>query len=367
MTPPNSQFTDAAALPSSLTQYAVALCLTGLSSILLVGMLTARTPQIFLYVVAPVAVLSLVVACAVGVGIWPLIKAHKHASVLLVSGTVIGAIAGASLGLTASIALRAGLLDDNAVSARSFNRIMIGAPLFGVMIGFAFLLLQRLRAQEKDIQIQADALRTERMQRDHAMMVADLKVLQAQIEPHFLYNTLANLRQLVRTDATRATALLDQLVRYFRLTIPNLRAARVSLADELALCETFVDIMRLRIDQPIELTIDVPESLRTCPIAPGMLLTLIENVIKHGLPEIGAAQVSVKVTRTNAHVIVKVVDNGTGATTNNADGAPAGVGLTNIRERLALLYGDKASLQMESILKSGCQVALHLPYEPHAI
>jgi len=193
-----------------------------------------------------------------------------------------------------------------------------------------------------------------------------LLVLQAQIEPHFLFNTLASLRALLREDSTRAEAMVDALVQHLRavLHVARTDSGASTLSDQLAICASYLEIMANRMEGRLTYGIDVPRPLLETPFPPLMLLTLVENAVKHGIePRIGAGRICIEAERivrtTDIAVAVRVIDNGVGL--SRASGH--GLGLRNVREQLALRYGDRAALSLVSSPEKGTTACIEIPLE----
>ena len=192
---------------------------------------------------------------------------------------------------------------------------------------------------------------------------AELKLLQAQVEPHFLFNTLASVQYLIETDPKQANVLLSHLVGYLRAALPQLRASSSTLGREIALAEAYLNILRMRIGQRLAFAIDVPEDLRSHPFPPNLLISLVENAIKHGVePSADGGSVNLAAERHDDAIVVTVTDNGRGPAPD-ARARGEGVGLSNIRERLAALYGTRARFTLEPALPRGMRATLTLPFE----
>jgi sensor histidine kinase YesM len=242
------------------------------------------------------------------------------------------------------------------------HRLLAGPLLSGL---FALGLVQLARSRERERlawqQRAAAQLQAERLQRERVQ--AELQLLQAQLQPHFLYNTLANLRHLVRTDSARALEMLEHLIQYFKLALPSFRVEQVPLHDELALAHSYVALLRERVDQAIELELDRAVELDRLLVPGGAVLCLLENAIKHGLPADPAAarRLRIRAERTAEGLRLTVSDNGPGlATTRGAGTESTGTGLTNLRERLALLHPQRARLRLVD-RGDGCDAILDLP------
>lgn len=174
---------------------------------------------------------------------------------------------------------------------------------------------------------------------------ADLRlgVLQAQVEPHFLFNTLASVRALVRQDPAQAEATLDALVDFLRATIPKLREDRglhATLGQQLDLCSSYLALMQVRMGGRLTYDVRAGEALRAAPFPPSLLITLVENAIKHGIePRPGPGRIEIDAVRDGDALRVQVRDDGAGL----RPGLSTGVGLANVREQLAARYGARAA------------------------
>ena len=174
---------------------------------------------------------------------------------------------------------------------------------------------------------------------------ADLRlgVLQAQVEPHFLFNTLASVRALVRQDPAQAEATLDALVDFLRATIPKLRedsGLHATLGQQLDLCSSYLALMQVRMGGRLTYDVRADEALRAAPFPPSLLITLVENAIKHGTePRSGPGRIEIDAVRDGDTLRVQVRDDGAGL----QPGLSTGVGLANVREQLAARYGARAA------------------------
>ncbi len=192
------------------------------------------------------------------------------------------------------------------------------------------------------------------------MMQARLSALQAQIEPHFLFNTLANVRRLYETAPSRGREMLSSLIGYLRAALPSMRSNNSSLGRELELARSFLTILQMRMGDRLQFNIAADASLLDAPMPPMVLPTLVENAIKHGLaplPEGG--RIDIRAHRTGETLEIEVRDTGAGFTAAGG----SGVGLANTRSRLAGLYGPRASLQLAAGSPRGVVATLRLPIE----
>jgi hypothetical protein len=194
-----------------------------------------------------------------------------------------------------------------------------------------------------------------------------LALLQAQVEPHFLFNSLASIRALVQQSPRRAEAALDALVAYLRSTIPQLREVdgvpASTLGRQLDICAAYLELMQARMGERLSFAIDAPESLRELPFPPLLLIGLVENAIKHGVePQAGPGHVALHAFRREDHLLVRVSDDGVGVRA----GVGSGLGLVNLREQLALCYGERAGFSLTGLRERGAVAEIRVPLEATA-
>lgn len=216
----------------------------------------------------------------------------------------------------------------------------------GAGIGGCFFFLTRERLAESE----------------RAAVEARLKLLQAQIEPHFLFNTLANLQALIAVDPKRAQAMLGHLDGYLRATLATTRNDRGTLAEEFALLRGYLEILAIRMGPRLAYELDLPEGLASTTVPPMLLQPLVENAIKHGLePKVDGGRVRVSARAEGRVLVLMVEDTGLGFGVGATGGT--GVGLPNVRERLAALYSGAASLETGENPGGGVRVTLRLPIQ----
>ncbi|MGQ4582808.1 histidine kinase [Lysobacter sp. F60174L2] len=196
------------------------------------------------------------------------------------------------------------------------------------------------------------------------LTVARLSLLHAQVEPHFLYNTLASAQLLTRSDPARADEMLGHLIQYLRHSLPRTENEMSTLGAELERALAYLEILRIRMGPRLSVQVDVPENLRATPLPPMMLQTLVENAIKHGLePRTGGGTVWIRARRSDGTVAVTVADDGDGFSSKTAG---TGIGLRNVRERLRLLFGNEGSLAVIANFPAGVAATLSVPAGPPA-
>jgi sensor histidine kinase YesM len=223
-----------------------------------------------------------------------------------------------------------------------------------------------------------EQLATEAAARSEAQRLAvdaQLRLLRAQLEPHMLFNTLANLRSLVREDADRAESMIDQLIVYLRSALAASQMESVALSREFAQLRAYLDIMSLRMGPRLTYTLDLPPELEATTVPPMLLQPLVENAIKHGLePKVGPGSIEVvarAVTGITAGIEIRINDSGLGLPADEEDGPairPAGTsyGLQHVRDRLHAVYGPAARLSLERRRPAGVSALVFIPDRPGA-
>jgi sensor histidine kinase YesM len=221
--------------------------------------------------------------------------------------------------------------------------------------------LEKSRWQEGQRQRELDSLRREKSTAD-----LRLTVLQAQVEPHFLFNTLASVRSLVRQDPQRAEATVDALVDHLRATMPKMRGdiggLTPTLAEQIEVCASYLALMQVRMGERLQYRVEMPEELGKLAFPPFILISLVENAIKHGVePKPGEATVWVRAELDGwgdgQRLSVSVEDDGLGLRPGLSDG----VGLSNVRAQLAARFGDRASLTLEDLSGGGVLATVRFP------
>ncbi|MFL9878516.1 histidine kinase [Herbaspirillum rhizosphaerae] len=193
---------------------------------------------------------------------------------------------------------------------------------------------------------------------------AQLQMLQAQIEPHMLFNTLATLQTLISTEPIRAQQMLDQLIHYLRATLSTSRSTQTSLGQEFELTKAYLGLMSLRMGLRLTYSLQLPDELKPTPIAPMLLQPLVENAIRHGLePKVEGGDCTVRVNVHDGMLIVSVFDTGMGLSTTTSYNKPESIhlGLENIRARLDALYGPLAELTLTHNIPQGTVAQITIP------
>jgi len=268
---------------------------------------------------------------------------------------VLAIIAGSVLGT-----ILAGLVKGRDVRQMFGERLAGVSITMGLGIGFGCVVVAMFILREKHARDQARFHRaeSERHQLEKNLLEAKLQLMQAQIEPHFLFNTLANVQHLVETDSTAAARMLESLIQYLRAALPQMREGATNLGREIDMARAFLEINRVRMGSRLEFRIDVPEPLKCRAFPPMMLISLVENAVKHGVdPCCESGSITIRAIENEGTLRVSVEDTGEGIKAKKG----GGVGLSNIRERLRALYGSAAKLVIEEKAPHGVVASIEVP------
>ncbi len=257
---------------------------------------------------------------------------------------------------------------EAAADLRPHTRIRVmrlGEPL--VPLALLFILASiivkinykgRLQAEVKAAQA-TETAESEALRRQ--VIEARMAAMQAQVEPHFLFNTLASIDHLIETDPPRASKMQKNLIALLRASMPTLREADTNLGRELAVIRPYLEILKVRMEERLQTDLRVSDGLLSAEFPPMMLQSLVENAIKHGLePKAEGGTLKVAAEIVHGKLAVSVADTGLGF--GVAATAGTGVGLVNIRERLQLLYGNRAQLTVAENPGGGTVVTITVPY-----
>ncbi|MBC3933890.1 sensor histidine kinase [Undibacterium rugosum] len=230
--------------------------------------------------------------------------------------------------------------------------------------GFDLWLYFRQKKRLKEVEHQRELQRAQEARREAELR---LSVLVAQVEPHFLFNTLAGVRSAINTEPARAVSIVDHLVDYLRATIPQMRDDGASVQGRLKkqfdAARAYLSLMQARIPR---LSFSVYSEVEDAALPPLLLISLVENAIKHGVePKIGPAHIAITAGRIEQHeqsyLQIRVADDGVGF---GGSSSGSGIGLTNIHQRLHSMYGTAASLELKARAEGGVLAVITLPYEP---
>ena len=232
--------------------------------------------------------------------------------------------------------------------------------VFG-LFGMKALMGGKVRADEKAKEANSVAEKEALLRQ---VSEAQMQMMQAQVEPHFLFNTLASVEYLIETDPPRAAAMQRSLISYLRAVLPQMRenGATTNLGREADMVKSYLDLLKMRMEERLEIDFIMPDGLRSASFPPMMLQSLVENAIKHGLEvkaEGGTLQFRAEVAHNKLRV--SVTDDGLGFGAKPSNGT--GLGLQNIRERLKLIYKEKAQMIITPNQPTGVCATIEIPYE----
>jgi len=236
------------------------------------------------------------------------------------------------------------------------------AALAGFGAGIVYTTIHNIvagwRNREYELLTTQLQLQTQQERQAREMTESRLRMLQAQIEPHFLFNTLGAVQQLAQTECPRAADLTANLITFLRASLGEMRNQQVTLASEFQLVKAYLQVMKTRLASRLEFTLTLPEDLANVRVPGMLLLTLVENSIKHGIePSLRGGCIDVRVTHRDASVRIDVCDDGVGMSAAPA----AGVGLANVRERLRLVYAGLAAYTVTALEPHGVIATLIIP------
>jgi len=273
---------------------------------------------------------------------WPLMTAA------IVVGTVVGFSVGGAIAAQITGHAARGFIRG---SIGQSIAVLIGALIPGLAITYYFYSRETIAAKEAAVQT-AQRQAAERQ----------LKLLESQLEPHMLFNTLANLRVMIGIDPQRAQAMLDRLIDFLRATLSGSRASQHPLAEEFARLDDYLALMKIRMGERLQTQFELPPELAATPVPSLLLQPLVENCIRHGLePKVGGGRIAVGAAREGDTLVLRVRDSGTGLAGPALDGTR--FGLVQVRERLAGLYGSNASLTLQDAgdAEGGTLAVVRLP------
>jgi hypothetical protein len=275
-------------------------------------------------------------------------KSTAIRQLFLLGAILLGALGGEAI-LMLQFAPSPGIAAAAVVLAKTARWLVVAG------LACAFFIYQR---QAAEAAARAHESELQRVQLDRQMAEAQLQALRAQIEPHFLFNTLANVQQLYRTEPERGRKMLASFIAYLRAALPQMRSDETTLRQEVDLARAYLEVLQVRMGERLQVRFDVPDGLAGLAFPPLALSTLTENAIKHGLnpsPEGGAIEISARVE--DRQLKVGVADTGVGLQRSSGTGA----GLANLRARLAALYGSAANLAVEANVPRGIRATIAVP------
>lgn len=277
--------------------------------------------------------------------------------VLQLAGVVVAVPAGVLLAHSISMAIDEQAAHEPAQMSGLLVLIVQGL-LFGPWIALAAMLRQR----DVFARDQALAFQLERSELERKAIDARLRLLQAQVEPHFLFNTLANVQALVHAGSPRASALLSSLIAYLRAAVPRMQEQATTLGEEFELVRAYLELMQMRMPDRLQYALHLDPAAAPLQCPPVTLLTLVENAVRHGIdPSEAGARIDVEARVQDGRCLVRVTDTGAGL---SSTGRGLGTGLTSLRERMQLAFGGDAQLSVSAHEPQGVCAELSFPARP---
>ncbi|MGF1758638.1 histidine kinase [Photobacterium sagamiensis] len=234
--------------------------------------------------------------------------------------------------------------------------------LYSILANAVIIFYFYNQQQKVNIQEELKVTQLQQAAKEKELLHSQLRLLQSQIEPHFLFNTLANLKALIALEPTRATVLLDNLTALLRQSLKQSQKETITLKDELKFCESYIAIQQTRLEDRISVNVNVSANVnQQQPFLPLLLQPIVENAILHGIePASGRCALTIDVQKTEANVLeITIEDDGVGL--GNSSHKGHGVGLKNVRTRLRSFYGDDSQLSIMGNSMGGVSVLLNIP------
>ena len=274
----------------------------------------------------------------------PLIELFVIITAMIV-GSLIGALLGSiATGIHPSIFLQYGF---------AIRPVILGL-LFGSIISYFFISRETISATKTLVQEE----KIKRLTSEKKAVESNLRLLQAQIEPHFLFNTLSNVLSLLETDLDKGKCMLEDLIHYLRTALSKTRGDTTTIGQEMEMIRAYMNIFKVRMGERLRYNIDVPDKINDIPFPPMLIQPLVENAIKHGLePKIEGGEVFIHGEKNEEILRLEIADTGVGF----YEDGNFGTGLSNIRERLISLYGDKGRLILEENRPYGLKAIIEVP------
>lgn len=231
--------------------------------------------------------------------------------------------------------------------------------ILGLLLAPWIALAALLRQKNRLARHQSLAFELERSELERQALDARMRLLQAQVEPHFLFNTLANVRELVDSGSPQASTVLDSLTAYLRAAVPRLHDAAATVAQELDLVRAYLEVMHMRMPDRLQFEMHADDAAFALHCPPMALLTLVENAVRHGIdPSEDGGRIEVRVAVQEGWCHSQVVDTGVGLQ-QASDGL--GTGLATLRERLQLVFGEGATLRLGTVTPHGVFAEMNFP------
>jgi LytS/YehU family sensor histidine kinase len=274
-------------------------------------------------------------------------------------GVVVAVPVGVLLAHVVSMAI-----DMQSAHERPQTTSLIALLVEGLLVGPWIALGAMVRQRDVFARDQALGFELERSELEREASEARLRLLQAQVKPHFLFNTLANVQALVDAGSPRASSVLKSLTAYLRAAVPRLQESSTTIGQELELARAYLEVMHMRMPDRLQFTLRVDDGASGVACPPMTLLTLVENAVRHGIdPGEDGGRIDVDVSTRDGRCEVRVTDTGVGL---RPSGGGLGSGLASLRERLKLAFAGDAELRLEPLEPRGVRASLEFPARPLA-
>jgi sensor histidine kinase YesM len=305
-------------------------------------------------------ILSQCIGLSILSGVWFVLHRFQamkplQLSVFVVTAMLVAIFLGTSLGVMIS-----GMgADDFLQNSGTLMRTLVLGLLFGFIITYFFISREKIAAAET----QANEEKIRRLVSEKAAAEAQVKQLQAQIEPHFLFNTLSNVLSMLDSDPENGKTMLMDFIRYLRMSLMKIREDTTTIEMEMEMIRAYLDICKVRMGKRLSYAIDLPQHLKQVSLPPMLLQPLVENAVKHGLePKINGGEIDIGISEENGILRIHVRDSGLGF----VSGYRTGMGIANIKERLKSLYDDRARLVLKELQPCGVEAILEVPHDRHS-
>ena len=263
---------------------------------------------------------------------------------------IIGSVIGTLLGTLAS-----GIGTSIFFQKHSLFQMIILGIVFGAIISYFIISRETISATKTLVQEE----KIKRLISEKKAVESNLRLLQAQIEPHFLFNTLSNIVSLLETDLEKGKYMLEDLIHYLRTSLSKTRSDTTTIGQEIEMIRSYMNIFKVRMGKRLRYQVDVPDSIKDIPFPPRLIQPLVENAIKHGLePKIEGGEVFIRGEENEEILRLEIADTGVGF----YEESDPGTGLSNIRERLQSIYGDKGRLILEDNRPCGLKAIIEVPH-----
>ena len=263
---------------------------------------------------------------------------------------IIGSVIGTLLGTVA-----AGIGTSIFFQEYSLFQMIILGLVFGTIISYFIFSRETITTTKTMVQEE----RIKRLISEKKAVESNLRLLQAQIEPHFLFNTLSNIVSLLETDLEKGKYMLEDLIHYLRTSLSKTRSETTTIGQEMEMIRSYMNIFKVRMGERLRYQVDVPDSIKDIPFPPMLIQPLVENAIKHGLePKIEGGEVFISGKENKEILRLEIADTGVGF----YEESDPGTGLSNIRERLQSIYGDKGRLILEDNRPCGLKAIIEVPH-----